>query len=65
MFGLLPIFDGRPLENSCRYVREIAENKDVNANNPIVATVKEDGQVNFYLYIGGEFVAFNPFGNDK
>lgn len=52
-------FDELPLPFSQQHIAEMARSRDIDTNNPIVATVKEDGNIKFQLYIGGEFVSFH------
>ena len=55
--------DNQPLESSKMQIVEIANNTDVDTNNPIVATVRSDGQIEFRLYINEKFLSFNPMNN--
>ena len=55
--------DNQPLESSKMQIVEIANNTDVDTNNPIVATVRSDGQIEFRLYINENFLSFNPMNN--
>lgn len=57
--------DNQPLESSKKQIVEIANNTDVDTNNPIVVTVRSDGQIEFRLYINGKFLLFNPMNNGK
>ena len=53
----------QPLEAVKKQIIEIANNTDVDTNNPIVATVRSDGQIEFRLYINEKFLSFNPMNN--
>ena len=55
--------DNLPLEVVKMQIVEIANNTDVDTNNPIVATVRSDGQIEFRLYINKRFLSFNPMNN--
>lgn len=57
-----------PLETETQYIEKIAESKDVDTNNPLLATVSSEGKIDFRLYINGKFVPFQLIGdqtNDK
>ena len=56
-------YDNQPLESVKQQIAEIANNKDVDTNNPIVATVSCDGQIDFRLYIDEKFLSFNLVDN--
>ena len=56
-------YDNQPLESSKKQIVEIANNKDVDTNNPIVAVVRSNGQIEFRLYINEKFISFNPMNN--
>ena len=57
--------DNQPLEAVKKQIIEIANNKDVDTNNPIIATVRSDGQIDFRLYIDKNFLSFNPLNNES
>ena len=58
--------NNQPLEAVKKQIVEIANNKDVDANNPITALVRSDGKVDFQLYIGEKFVPFHLIAdNDR
>ena len=50
--------DNQPLEAVKKQIAEIANNNNVDTNNPIVAVVRSDGKVDFQLYIGKKFIPF-------
>lgn len=57
-----------PLETEIQYIEKIAESKDVDTNNPLLATVSSEEKIDFRLYINGKFVPFQLIGdqtNDK
>lgn len=56
--------DNQPLDAAKKQIVEIANNKEVDTNNPIVATVRSDGQIDFQLYIDKKFLSFNPLNNE-
>lgn len=57
-------YDNQPLEAAKKQIIEAANNKDVDTNNPIIATVKSDGQIDFRLYIDKKILSFNPLNNE-
>lgn len=50
--------NNRPLKATQLHIAEIAESKDIDTSNPLVAIVKNDGEVDFLLYIDGDFFHF-------
>lgn len=55
--------DNQPLEIVEKQIVEIANNTSVDTNNPIVATVRSDGQIEFRLYINEKFLPFYLMNN--
>jgi len=49
----------QPSETVKKQIVEIANNNNVDTNNPIVAMVRSDGIIDFQLYINEEFILFN------
>lgn len=55
--------DNQPSDTIKKQIVDIANNKEIDTNNPIIATVKSDGLIDFILYIDKKFLSFNPMND--
>ena len=55
---ILEICVSQKLELHKKVLMEIANDKEINTNSPLLAQLKENGDIEFYLMIEGELVPF-------